>query len=408
MENSLRTLWVFNQFASTPETNNPAGIRHHSLIKYLENEGWRLKVFSASRNHLFQENPKRKFPYHEEKITKHSSFIWMWMFNYNPNSAIQRLTSWLLFSFMLFFVRSKHLSKPNVILVSSMSLWPIINAILVKIFHPRTKIIFETRDIWPLTPVLLGDISPSNPVVLIMGFLEKLGYRHASKNVSVLPFANRRISEVIGSEATKFSWIPNAIEIPEKKAIQDYSRVSNSPFRIVYAGAIGYANRLDILLEASGIATSNIEVCIYGEGNLKKKLMAQYASNSSIVFNKKIKKTEVYGELLKADLLYIGWHRSPLYAYGVSANKYNDYMLAEKPIISVGKLEFDPVIEANCGFSVDTMDPVQLAQVIDQIVQMDLIELQHLGANGLQYVKKNNSYKVISEQYLEVLENLGN
>lgn len=329
------------------------------------------------------------------------------MFDYNPNSGLQRLASWLLFSFMLLLASPRKYSKPSVILVSSMSLWPIANALFYRLLHPSTKIIFETRDIWPLTPVLLGDVSQGNPVVIVMSLLEKLGYKLADRNFSVLPYANRRIKEVTGSEQKNFTWIPNGIEIPVTSLNTNIeAKRVGKRFRIIYAGAIGHANRLDILLESTGFSATDYEIVVFGDGSLKRELMDRFSREPRISFRNKIEKSKVLLELQKADLLYIGWHNSPLYAYGVSANKYNDYMLAQKPILSVGHLEYDPVKQANCGFSIDTDIASELAALIDEISAMSSEELLKLGSNGYKYVRDNNSYERISHLYLEVLHGL--
>ena len=45
------------------------------------------------------------------------------------------------------------------------------------------KIIFEVRDIWPLTLIVEGNFSKLNPLVIALGFIEYLGYKFSDEIV---------------------------------------------------------------------------------------------------------------------------------------------------------------------------------------------------------------------------------
>ena len=116
------------------------------------------------------------------------------------------LNSWQNF----IFSRLSKNNKPDLILVSSMSLWPAIYAVRMR---KRYKIpfILEIRDIWPLTPVEVGGFSKRNPFIYIFRKLEKFAYSRADSIISVLSHFNKHLSTVI-KEPKQFYWIPNAIE----------------------------------------------------------------------------------------------------------------------------------------------------------------------------------------------------
>jgi glycosyltransferase involved in cell wall biosynthesis len=401
-------VWVFNHFASTPYTNTGAGERFYYLADYFAKNGWDTTVFSASYSHLFLRQPKRKFPY---SVEDHHGFkfLWVWVTKYNPSSGIQRLINWLSFVFSLFIINKRKLKKPDVIIVSSMSIWPILNALWIRKFHRNVKVVFEIRDVWPLTPIHIGGISKSNPVIRIMFWLEKLAYSKADHLVSVLPNADLRFKEVLGHEDFKFSWIPNALEhtsFSEPSLSTQENQSSN--FKVMYAGAIGPANNLSFLLDAvQMMADRDVEFTIVGDGPEREDLQLK-AKGLKVKFTGKVPKPEVHEILSEADLLFIAWRDIDLYKFGVSANKYNDYMKLSKPILSAGNLPFDPVILANCGVVAKPNSGDEIANGILQIMALSPQERAQLGANGYEYFIKNKTYDVISKKYIGLINSLSN
>ncbi|MCB0733465.1 MAG: glycosyltransferase family 4 protein [Flavobacteriales bacterium] len=402
---SRKTLWVFNQFASTPETNTGAGERHYHLSELISEKGWNTYVFSASYNHLFLKNPSRKFPYSIQKISDHVSFCWMWVNKYNSDSGLQRLLSWLTFCFSLLFIRRKRFGKPDVVLVSSMSIWPVINALLIKLFSRNVKFIFEVRDVWPLTPIYLGNMSRNNPVIRIMFWLEKLAFKYADSIVSVLPGVGTRISEVTPGLEHKFVWIPNAIT-PELKPVVSTKETSKT-FDIIYAGAMGTANALDAFVKAAiQLKDSGIRFRLFGDGPLRSTYVAQTKHQDHIEFPGKVPKHELQKYIASSDLGFIAWENSPLYDYGVSANKYNDYMLCQIPILSVGKIPKDPVKLANAGLTLETNSTDLIISALIKLQNTKEEELKAMGMAGFDYVMKNKTYPVISKSYMKLLEEI--
>ena len=94
-----------------------------------------------------------------------------------------------------------------------------------------SKLLFEIRDIWPLTLEQLGNKSKNHPAVRFIGWFEKFGYRKADTIVSLLPYARKHIESVAG-KAVNFRYIPNGIDPKEieyeKIAIKKYGKGGTS------------------------------------------------------------------------------------------------------------------------------------------------------------------------------------
>ncbi len=403
-------LWVINQFAASRKYSTGAGERHFYLAQEYLNKNIETTIFSGSYNHLFQNYPKFKGRSLLE-IEEGIRFCWVKVPKYKPESAIGRILSWFWFTFNLFFIRKTNLPTPAIILVSSMSMFPILYALFYKINNPSVKLIFEIRDIWPLTLLEMGTVSRFNPVVVFMKIVEKAAYRYSNLIVSVLPMAYKHINKVAKREVD-FTWIPNGISLKletENKLPDSLKHLfPKDKFVITYAGAIGPANAMEFFAEAIEKLEneSKYHINIIGEGPEKNKIMDRLKEKSFVHFIKRIKKEEVQAYLKKSDLLYIGWRNKSLYKYGVAANKYNDYMLAKKPILSSSSFPNDIVSLANCGKVVASESPVAIKQGIEYFYNLHNNEITKLGNNGYEYLMNNRLYKILANQYLNCFNRL--
>jgi glycosyltransferase involved in cell wall biosynthesis len=394
-------LIVINQFASTPKYSSGAGERFFFLSRYFKQEGINSTILSASYNHLFKELPKTKGLFTREEI-EGGQLIWVKVRTYDANSFFQRFWSWVEFLLKLFFFNVRQ--KPDVILVSSMSLLSFFYGYYLKLRF-KVPLILEVRDIWPLTPISLGGFSKYNPFIWVMGRIEKFAYKKADHLVGLMPEFSNHVAEVLGS-GEKVRWIPNGFEPGLSEPDFEFPLPSiKDKFIVVYAGAIGIANEIEHLIQAANLLQdrNDIHFCIVGDGPEKIKLMAQTKGNTNVHFVSKMSKASV-GEFLKyCSVCFIGWQNKDVYKFGVSANKYNDYMYAGKPIISASNMINDPVKRIGCGIHVNAGSAYEIANSIIDLYLMPEEERQIMGANGKSYLMKNLTYDSISANYLNLI-----
>lgn len=409
MKAGLRSrLLIINQYASTPAYSSGAGERFYYLAPYLNKAGFHVTILSGSFNHLFVHLPACKGLFTREEIPG-GNFTWVKLRKYKGENFLGRLFSWFEFLVKLFFYRITR--PPEIVLVSSMSLFPVIYALYLK-HRYASKFILEVRDIWPLTPKELGGYSKYHPFIFIMESLEKLAYSRADALVSVIPGFSKHVAEVLGKEKPA-SWIPNAIvasqENEEGRAPQTI-RLDRSKFNVVYTGAIGIANGIVYLVEAAACLKHlpQIAISIVGEGpeKIALKKLAESKGLHNLHFFPKVKKDEVASILAQADVCIIVWRNRKLYSFGVSANKYNDYMLAGKPVISSSNIAVDPVFMSGGGIQVEAEDPIKIAEAIEALFQMPKEEREVLGEKGKQFVLATQTYEKVAEKYVAELNNL--
>lgn len=404
------SIWVFNQFAGSPYNSSGAGERYHFMAQQ-----WRrryqtdITIFAASYNHLFLNQPQTCGAFTVQYIDG-VRYCWVKIPKYSADSGIGRITSWMIFMLRLFIVNHKDIPKPEQIIVSSMSMFPIYPALVRKFFSKGKvkKIVFEIRDIWPLTLIEMGGFSTFNPIIVFLNVTEWVAYRFADILISVLPKAVDHVQSKMKRKRL-VHWIPNGIDIDSFEMNTKPQPLWNERFGgkivVTYAGAVGKANALEYFLN-SHENLGQPEKFIYlilGSGPELNSFKEKFKHNRAIVFEGKIPKFEVQSILCQSDFLYIGWHKLPIYRFGVSANKYSDYMLSRKPIISSGDLPFDPVKEADCGVVVEPENAIKIAQAIEGLSKLSKDERNMMGARGYQFLLQNNSIAILSERYYSLL-----
>lgn len=398
-------LLIINQFASSPKYNTGAGERHYYLASHLSGEGYRFIIVSGGVNHLFIKNPETKKLFNEETI-RGGRFVWVRLREYNPESFVGRTVSWFEFLFKLFLFPIHKTDRPDIVIVSSMSLWPVIYAAIIRRRY-NIPLVLEIRDIWPLTPIELGGFSKNNPFIILFRLLERYAYHKADSIIAVMPGFREHLRSVI-REAKPVYWIPNAIESSLNSEAPDYTEPihENPKFIIAYTGAIGFSNAMEYFIKAAELLKSytNIEFLIVGDGPAKSSLKEMARELPHVIFKNKIPKSDIAKLLKQVDAGFISWKNIRIYNYGVSANKYNDYMLAGIPIISASNIGDDPVVAGNCGIQVPAEDERNIAEAILKLYSMDPVERKRIGKNGYNYVINHNTYFKIAEQYTECIK----
>jgi glycosyltransferase involved in cell wall biosynthesis len=110
---------------------------------------------------------------------------------------------------------------------------------------------------------------------------------------------------------------------------------------------------------------------------------------------------KVMGE---ADAFIYGLRDLPLYRFGISLNKLTDYLAAGRPIVFFGRSSYDPVHDAQAGFSVPPGDPEILADAIEQLIALTPQERIEMGERGRRYLLEHHNIPGLAARLLEVFE----
>jgi glycosyltransferase involved in cell wall biosynthesis len=216
-----------------------------------------------------------------------------------------------------------------------------------------------------------------------------------------------------GVPREKIAWIPNGVDLSR---FGDFKvSASSEPekvFKVMYLGAHGQANALDVLIQtAKNIQDQGyyeIRFILVGDGPEKPKLMAlaKELGLLNVEFRDPVPKSEVAKVLHEADAFFVQLGGTEVYRYGISSNKLFDFMAAGKPVFSSAAAPKKPVEEAGCGFTIPPRDPDALAEAVIKLYQMSPQERAEMGKRGREYVEKHHDIRKLAAQLESVLQSV--
>lgn len=406
-----KVIWYCHHYAGSPSLG--MSYRPYYFTQAFNQAGHQAYVIGASHHHLKQASePQREAI--KQKSIENVPFILLKTRAYREN-GLSRLMNMLQYAFK-FRTQKKNIikltGKPDVIIVSSAH--PFHFKALEKLAKKHgAMLIFEVRDLWPLSLIQLAKLHPLHPLALWIGTLEKRAYQRADAVVSLLDKALPYMQSK-GLAPERFHVIPNGtnpamFRLPEKLPEAMDERIQavkqTGAFLVGYAGALGEPNALKYLISAmKHIADKqhNIHLFLLGEGALKANLKSYVAHENlaNITFFDGIAKHEVPGFLKQMDVLYLGWNAVDLYQYGVSPNKIFDYMMSETPIIESGGAPDSMIERLGCGVRCEAANPVVIMDAILQMHELSDEQRFAMGARGKQAVELKYDYQVLARNYL--------
>ena len=167
-------IWFISKYASLP-LYAKAPSRLFYLAKEAKELGHEVRLITSDSNHFTSIPETGKVYNYENQDTV--DIVWIKTKKYKKTASIERILSWLDFEWKLFGMPLKNLNKPDVVIISSLSIFTIFYGYFLKKRY-SSFLVFEIRDIWPLTLIEEGGFSKWHPLSIIIGFVEKFGYKN--------------------------------------------------------------------------------------------------------------------------------------------------------------------------------------------------------------------------------------
>lgn len=383
--------------------------------------GHRVQIIAANFDYL----SRRAIPLAPGKAWQHEvvdgvGFRWLRTPSYRDNT-LARLWSMLAFAAQVWLETGlRDLERPDVIVGSSPHLFAAWAAQRLAA-RRRVPFVLEVRDLWPQTLVDLGQVSPRHPLVLTMLGIERYLYRQARRIVSLLPGAVEHLAAK-GADPGKVVWIPNGVDlaaVPAPAAPDPGSAppgagppapaTAGAPFTVIYAGAHGLANHLDVILDAARLLQQQvgheaIRFRLIGDGPEKPRLQqrARDEGIENVRFEPPVPKHSVYAAIQAAQACVVTLKESPLYRWGFSLNKLFDYLACGRPVVIGVRSPYNPVAEAGAGLTVAPEDPPALAAAVRQLAALPPAERANMGRQGRAYVESRHAVETMADR-LEAL-----
>jgi glycosyltransferase involved in cell wall biosynthesis len=390
-----------------------AGGRGYLLMRELASAGVKVAVITSDAI-PFAAVPNLKSAY----LREHRDGLDLWWVRtskYSVAKSFRRILSWLDFEWRLYRMPKEDLPLPSAVVVSSLSLLTIVNGLLIR-KRFRCRLVFEVRDIWPLTLTAEGGYSPKNPFVRALAWLERQAYRRADVIIGTMPNLREHVRSVLGYdrvvECIPMGYDDSDLALSLRLAMpsdlpEDYRRsfIPKGKFIIGHVGSIGITNALEVFLECARRVDGKegIHFLLVGKGDLKKEYQSRYSDLKNVTFAENVEKGLVQAVLSCCDLLYFSTYDSEVWRYGQSLNKVVDYMLSGKPILASYSGYPSMINEADCGEFVRAGDVGSLEKAVLRYSTISPAELEAMGRRGREWILAKRSYKTLAKKYHEIL-----
>jgi glycosyltransferase involved in cell wall biosynthesis len=398
----MHILIIHQAFASLSE---PGGTRHHEFARELAANGHRVTIIASPVSYLTGKSSAGESRWKATELDgDRITIIKAYTYSAFHKSFIHRVLSF--FSFMISsFLIGLGIDQVDLVWGTSPPIFQGVTAwLLARIKGAR--FLFEVRDLWPAFAIAVG-VLKNRLLISMSEWLERFLYHRADV---VMVNSPGFLNHVKDRGARIVELIPNGAD-PNM-----FSQVDGSSFRtlhqleryfvVMYTGAHGMSNDLDVVLSAAARlkAHPGIRIVLVGDG--KEKVGLQTRANleglTNILFLPSVGKQEIPNVIAASDACIA--ILKPLDLYKTTyPNKVFDTMAAGKPVLLVIDGVIRQVVEgAQAGIYCAPGDPDALAEAI-LLLERDRMAARRMGENGRTYLKEHFSRAKIAQDLQQLL-----
>lgn len=388
--------------------NDAGGTRHFELGRRAIEQGHQFTVVASDVRYFTGQRVNRGRKLDSEEVVEGIRVIRAYTYPSLHGGFIGRLVSFISFAFTSVWAALR-VAEIDVVMGTSPPIFQAASAGLVAALR-RRPFLLEIRDLWPEFIIDMGSLK--NPVLIrVSRWLEHFLYRRATHLLVNSPAYVDYLKQK-GMPAEKITLLPNGVDPAMFDPAADGAVVRrklnlNGKFVVVYAGVMGPANNLEVLLDAAAElrADERIFFLLVGDGRTRKRLEAQAESLQleNVSFVGAQPKAEMRYFLASADACVAILQDIRMFRM-TYPNKVFDYMAAGRPIV----LAIDGVIRevvdaAQAGIFVPPGDAKSLAAAVRYLAD-HRDEREAMSRRARSYVESHFNRADQSRQFTTLLE----
>ena len=383
----MHVLLVHQAFAAIDE---PGGTRHHELARMLSGAGHQVTVLAGGESYMTGERTGAGGWIEESRDERGVRIIRCASVGSWHTSFLHRIISFLSFMLVALWAGLK-VKDVDVVWGTSPPIFQGLTARYLAAIK-RCPFVFEVRDLWPYFAIAVGVLE--NPLLIgAARGLERYLYRAADRVVVNSPGFVEHVSQ---RGARAITVVPNGVDSsmfdPKAKGEKFRERHDfEDRFVVLYAGAHGMSNDLQVLIKAADRIEDD-ELCfvLMGDGKEKASLreLADRRGVDNVRFLPPVPKDRMVEALAAADACLA--ILKPVEAYKTTyPNKVFDYMAAGRPVLlAIDGVIREVVERAGAGVFVPPGDPDALAAAVRDLAA-NPSSVAEMGRRGRAYVKEH-------------------
>ena len=333
----------------------------------------------------------------------------------HSHSGLKRMTSYITFAISASVIGQFLIKKHDVIFAYHAPGTIAIPAIYLKFIY-RSKIFYDINDYWPDTVVELGMLKSKYLIALLTRYCN-FTYKFFD-NINVVSNGYKKKLVELGVSDKKISLIYNwSLPINNFKSnfFDKYAEIFNNYFTVVYAGNVGQAQNLDIILDVAEDFKINgikdIKFFIIGSGVEKSFLEDAVISRKLeeyIIFTGFIPSDNVGQFLENSNILFLHLKKIPLFDITIPS-KLVSYFIYSKPVLcGVGGESAEIVSNSESGFCFEPENVNDLKIKILQFKNLDNASRSKMGISGRKVYDTLFSFEIGTMKIINKIQSLVN
>lgn len=359
----------------------------HDFVKGLEDRGFEVEVVTGFPNYpggkLYDGYKIR--PIVREKMNK-TEITRLAVYPSHDKSSLKRMLTYSSFMITAFLYLTFRARRSDLIYVYYPALTAGLAAIAVKLFR-RTPVLLDIQDMWPDSLGASG-MMQNRYLLGITNAACNLIYRRCD-HIMVLSPGFKALLVERGVSADKITIVYNWADEPpvfEARSLPP-GFDPDDRFRVLFAGNMGAAQKLDTVLDAAAQLQDENSDCVFyfmGAG-IDKDRLVERARNLRLLnvrFLPRVPLQEVQRYLAAADALLVHLNDEPLYRITIPS-KTQAYLYAGRPILmGVAGDAADLVRHADAGYVFAAGDPEALAEKVRRLIADGPARRAEIGSNA--------------------------
>lgn len=380
-----------------------------AFAKELQKQGHNVQVLTGFPNYpggKVYDGYKLKF-FQKETIND-VSILRVPLYPSHDNSGLKRVFNYISFAFMAMLFGIFFVKKTDVIYAYHPPLTVGVAAIIIKLFR-RIPIVYDIQDLWPDTLKSTGMINNSK-ILTFIGYICSLVYKYVDHIVVLSPgFKETLIQRKVPEDKITviYNWCDEeTLNTPVELSIQ-FKQLMSGKFNIVFAGNIGRAQALDVIIEVARslkLSYPHIQFIMVGNGTEKQRLKEIVVSEQigNVVFLPQQSMKDVGAILRASDALLVHLRKDKLFEITVPS-KTQAYMSIGRPIImAVPGDAAELIIKSKSGKVAESEDSLSIKKAIVDIYSLTIEDREMLSRNAKAFYNLNLSIQQGVNKFVNV------
>jgi len=330
----------------------------------------------------------------------------------HSRSACLRAIHYISFLFSAIIVGLLKCQRPDVIHVMSPPI-PVGMAGWTLATLWRRPYTLEIVDMWPETLVATGMLHNQKALALVGRVCDWLHHRAAAIRVITPGFRSNLISKGVSPAKVRVihCWANTESLKPVSPSLATGRQLGfEGRFTVMFAGTIGLAQGLDVVLDAAALLRDipNVQFVLVGDGldTARLRQRAEDEGLGNVRFLGRFPADRMPELYALADVLLVHLRDHPLFRITIP-HKVLAYLASGKPILAAVEGDTaDLVLCTHAGLSCPSGDPAALAKAVRELAKMSPDARRSMGANGREAACNSYSRHHLVGQVLAMLKDV--